>query len=43
MTANYSYNKFEFPERNDSLIKPWKMKQPLHKLNITNNTNPTLV
>ena len=38
MTANYSYNEYKFPEKNDSLIKPWKMKQPLHKLNITNST-----
>lgn len=41
-TANYTYKDFVFPKRNDSLIRAWKLKQPIIHLNKTNITNSTL-
>ena len=41
-TANYTYKEFSFPKRNDSLIRAWKLKQPMIHINKTNMTNSTL-
>lgn len=40
-TANYTYKEFSFPKRNDSLIRAWKLKQPMIHIK-TNMTNSTL-